>query len=197
MKASNKPRDDLSIEYLKECFTANFEDGYLVWNKRPLSHFPSGERSWKIWNTKYSGSIAGNVYTRKSGYQSHQVGIQDISYLVHRVIWALHTGSWPENDIGHKDGNPLNNRISNLSDIPHALNMRFQKLKKQNKSGINGVYWSEKRGCWVMHITRREGIIKPYLTQSKDFFEIACARKSFELKNDFHEMHGQPLDNTL
>jgi hypothetical protein len=193
MKTSNNPRDDLSIEYLKECFTANFEEGYLVWNKRPPHHFPSGEKYWKIWNSKYSGTIAGNIYTRKSGYQSYQVGIQDISYLVHRVMWALYAGSWPENDIGHKDGNPLNNKISNLSDIPHALNMRFQKLKKQNKSGINGVYWSEKRGCWVMSITRREGIVKPYLTQSKDLFEIACARKSFELKNDFHEMHGQPL----
>ena len=192
MKVSNKPRDDLSIEYLKECFTANFEDGYLIWNKRPLSHFPSGERSWKIWNTKYSGSVAGNIYTRKSGYQSYQVGVQDVSYLVHRVLWALYTGEWPSGDIGHKDGNPLNNKISNLSDIPHAINMRFQKLKKQNKSGINGVYWSNTRNCWVMSITRREGIIRPYLTQSKDLFEIACARKSFEIANQFDKNHGKP-----
>jgi hypothetical protein len=89
MSKVNKPRDDLSIEYLEQCFSANFKEGYLIWNARPLSHFKD-ERVWKIWNTKYSGTKAGNIYTRKSGYQSYQVRIQDISYLVHRIMFALY-----------------------------------------------------------------------------------------------------------
>lgn len=109
---SNKPRDDLSICYLNECFSADFEEGTLT-----------------------------------------------------------------------------------LSDIPHEINMRFQKLKKQNKSGVNGAYWSNKRRCWALHVTRREGIIRPYLTQSKDFFEAVCAKKSFELKNGFDKNRGIALDN--
>lgn len=130
---SNKPRDDLSICYLNECFTADFEEGTLTWKVRPSNHFKN-ETVQKRWNSRYSGTLAGNVYTRKSGYQSFQVGIMDTSYLVHRILWAL-------------------------------------------------------------HITRREGIIRPYLTQSKDFFEAVCARKSFELKNGFDKNHGIALDN--
>ena len=193
---SNKPRDDLSICYLNECFTADFEEGTLTWKVRPAYHFKN-EIVQKRWNSRYSGTLAGNVYTRKSGYQSFQVSIMGTSYLIHRILWALYTGDWPKGDIGHRDGNPLNNRISNLSDIPHEINMRFQKLKKQNKSGVNGVYWSNKRQCWVLHVTRREGIIKPYLTKSKDSCEAVCARKSFELRNGFDRSHGTVLDNTL
>ncbi len=193
MAELNKPRDDLSIEYLEECFTANFEEGVLFWNKRPLHHFRN-ERVWKIWNTKYSGTKAGNIYTRKSGYKSYQVGIQDISYLVHRIMFALYYKRWPKFDIGHKNGNSLDNRIENLEDIPHSDNMKFLKLKKQNKSGVNGVYWSNTRNCWVIS-TIRSTKIKPYLTQSLDFFEIVCARKSYEIAYGMHENHGKKLDS--
>lgn len=194
MKQVNKPRDDLSIEYLEQCFTANFEEGYLIWNVRPISHFKN-ERVWKIWNTKFSGTKAGNIYTRKSGYQSYQVGIQDISYLVHRIMFALYYKQWPEFDIGHRNGNSLDNRIENLEDIPHADNMKFTKLKKQNKSGVNGIYWSNTRNRWVMNTIRSSGI-KPYLTQSLDFFEIVCARKSYEIACGMHENHGKKVDTT-
>lgn len=180
---------NISIEYLNECFIPDFELGTLTWKVRPAYHFKD-ERSRKSWNTRYSGTIAGNIYTRKSGYQSYQVGIQDKSYLIHRIMWAMSVGSWPKNEIGHKDGNSLNNRLSNLEDIPHTKNMTFQKLKKSNKSGVNGVYWSNKRNAWILHVTRREGIIKPRLIQTKDFFEAVCARKSFELANGFDENHG-------
>lgn len=191
----SRPRDDLSIEYLEECFTANFEEGYLTWNKRPVSHF-NKERTCKIWNTKYSGTRAGNLYTRKSGYQSYQVGIQDISYLVHRVLYALHHKKWPDFDIGHVNGNPLDNRIENLSDVPHADNMKFTKLKKQNTSGINGVYWCKKRERWVLNAIRGSAT-RPYLTQHISLFEVVCARKSHELAYGMHINHGQKLDTII
>lgn len=192
MGVVSKPRDDLSIQYLEECFTANFEEGYLIWNRRPVSHF-NKERTYKIWNTKYSGTRAGNIYTRKSGYQSYQVGIQDISYLVHRVIYALYHKKWPDFDIGHTNGNPLDNRISNLGDVPHSDNMKFTKLKKQNKSGINGVYWSEKRGRWMIMIIQKSPV-KPFLTQTLDMFEAVCVRKSYELAHGMNINHGIVLD---
>jgi len=182
-------RREISVEYLNECFDPDFENGRLIWKVRPLHHFKD-LKSCKSWNARYSKTVAGNIYTRKSGYQSYQVSIQDRSYLVHRIIWAMSTGGWPENEIGHIDGNPLNNKLSNLEDIPHSKNMTFQKLKKNNKSGVNGVYWSNSRNAWILHVTRREGIIKPRLIQTKDFFEAVCARKSFELVNGFDKNHG-------
>lgn len=182
-------RKELPIEYLMECFEPDFDKGLLYWKVRPLSHFKD-QTAMKKWNTRYSKTRAGNIYTRSSGYQSYQVGIQDQSYLIHRIIWALWSGSWAEGDVAHKNGDSLDDRIINLSDEEHAENMRYQKLKKQNKSGVNGVYWNESKQCWILSITRRQGIIRPYLTQSKDLFEAVCARKSFEIMNGFHPNHG-------
>lgn len=42
--------------------------------------------------------------------------------LVHRVVWMLLHGTWPEGVIDHIDGNPSNNRIENLRDVPQAIN---------------------------------------------------------------------------
>lgn len=184
-------RNDLSVEYLKECFTADFEAGTLTWNVRPLHHFKD-TRVHKLWNTRYSGTGAGNLYTRKSGYQSFQVGIQDTSYLVHRILWTLHSGAWPEEDIGHINGDPLDNRIENLSSISHADNMKFTKLKKSNKSGLNGVGWCRRRGRWII-TNIRSAATRPYISQSISLFEAACARKSHELAHGMGELHGTSL----
>lgn len=185
------PRNDLAVDYLKECFTPDFIKGTLTWNVRPLHHFKD-ERCFKLWNTKYSGSNAGNIYTRKSGYQSFQVGIKDVSYLVHRILWTLHSGTWPEEDIGHLNGDPLDNRIENLSSISHAENMKFTKLKKSNKSGVNGVGWCCRRERWVITPVR-SAAARPYLSQTISLFEAACARKSHELSHGMGMLHGTNL----
>lgn len=178
----------LSITYLDECFSADFNLGILVWNCRPEHHFKTSGIC-RMWNSRYSGKRAGSIVKRNSRYMCYQVEVENEAYLVHRILYAMYHRKWPNQDIGHKDGNPLNNAISNIEDISHKENMKYKKLRHTNKSGVNGVYWDKSGRVWRISLPKGYET-KPYILQSKDFFEIVCARKSFEVVNDFHKKHG-------
>jgi hypothetical protein len=57
----------------------------------------------------------------------------------HRVIWELLKGSTDNLEIDHIDGNPLNNKISNLRLVSREINGRNCKINSRNSSGITGV----------------------------------------------------------
>jgi hypothetical protein len=52
----------------------------------------------------------------------------------------------------HINGNPLDNRRSNLRPATHAQNMRNRKTHKNNKCGYKGVYWAKAKGKWRVRI---------------------------------------------
>lgn len=62
-------------------------------------------------------------------------------YKVHRVVWFLRTGEDPrEFEIDHIDGNVDNNKIDNLRKVTREVNVRNAKMRKDNKTGLNGIY---------------------------------------------------------
>jgi len=55
--------------------------------------------------------------------------------------------------VDHIDGNPLNNKKSNLRVCTQKNNIRNRKnINKNNKSGIRGVSWDKIRNKWVGQI---------------------------------------------
>lgn len=50
--------------------------------------------------------------------------------LAHRLAWLLHYGKWPTFELDHINGNPTDNRIVNLRDVPHAANQRNHKARR-------------------------------------------------------------------
>lgn len=90
----------------------------------------------------------GKIYSRKSGLEVGcrrsrgyiQVKLNGVAYRAHRVIWAIHNGSWPEGQIDHRNGNRSDNRITNLRDCSHSINMQNKRYAhSNNKSGFLGV----------------------------------------------------------
>lgn len=111
-----------------------------------------GNLIWKIPRTNgvKVGDVAGNLCT-SIGYMV--IGIKGIQYLLHRVIFLWHHGFTPENDIDHKDRNPLNNRIDNLRESTEVCNSRNSKVYKNSTSGVTGVSWDCRTNKWFSYIT--------------------------------------------
>lgn len=89
-------------------------------------------------------------------------------YLLHRLAWVYCYGSILDDIfIDHIDGNPSNNRISNLRLCDHDLNMQNRrKAKSGSKTGVMGVYWHKN------HKKYRASVMLKGKTISREFDTI-------------------------
>lgn len=78
--------------------------------------------------------------------------IHNRNYYVHRLIFWLEKGYLPKL-VDHKDQDTLNNRIENLRDLSHSLNLLNAKIKTTNTSGVTGVRWNKNAEKWIARIT--------------------------------------------
>lgn len=120
------------IDYLQECFKANFDYGLLVWNVRPLSHFKT-EKGWRCFNTQNSGKEVGTL--SEQGY--YKVALNRKNYLIHRILWKMYYGLEPPLIIDHIDENKQNNKIENLQNSDRRFN-KVRSSKVSNSSGFRG-----------------------------------------------------------
>jgi HNH endonuclease len=134
----------LSVRTLREFFNYDLDEGILYWKPRARKWFKS-DRDWKAWNTLYSNKAAN--HRQSSGYIS--VRILGKAYRVHRVVMAMSNARWPKL-VDHMDGNKSNNRLSNLREATHSINLRNSKFYINNSSGYKGV--SPKGNKWRVKI---------------------------------------------
>jgi len=127
-------------------------------------------------NQVKAGSQAG--YTRRDGYLVLVLDCRH--YLGHRVAWLMAKGNWPSSMIDHIDGDPRNNRLSNLRPATRAQNMMNMALLESNTSGFKGVSWDKSCGKYQAYITvdRR----KKSLGFFSDKMLAAAARHAAEKK---------------
>ena len=113
-------------------------------------------------------------------------------YLVHRLVFLYMTGSHPEGEVDHIDGDRLNNRWANLRDCDAFANSRNQGIRKDCTSGTRGVnYHSAGRGLkrWIARISHR-GVryhLGYYMTKE----EAIAVRKDAESRLGYHPNHAR------
>jgi hypothetical protein len=123
---------ELCQKLLQETFS--YEDGNLFWKQ------PTGRRI-------SVGQIAGRD---SNGYR--MIGLFGKAYMAHRLIFMFHHGYFPQ-EVDHIDGNKINNRIENLRAATHSENLKNQKIRHDNTSGIKNVGWARREQRWRVRLT--------------------------------------------
>lgn len=82
-----------------------------------------------------AGTVVGSKHNR--GYLTVRYDYK--SYLLHRLIWFMVHGKWPEN-IDHKNGDRTDNRLSNLRKATLVQNNHNTKKKPNAKCQYIGVF---------------------------------------------------------
>lgn len=96
-----------------------------------------------------AGDPAG--YVSPYGY----VIVRLLNYSLFRshIVWFIEKGAWPKLTVDHKSTDKLDDRIKNLRDVPQKWNnQNMRKAQRNNRSGLLGAYWCEKRGKWFSSI---------------------------------------------
>jgi len=132
------------------------------------------------------GDVAG--FAHKENSYIH-IRVKKKKYKAHRLAWLYMTGKWPKNQIDHKNHIRDDNRWINLREATYQENNKNISLRKDNISGVNGVFWNKALGKWQSQVRVNSKAI--HLGFHLDFFEAVCSRKSADNKHGFHPNHGK------
>lgn len=181
----------LNYSDVSKLLKADFETGKLFWLPRPVDMFPS-TRDAHWWNGRYAEKEA---FSTKDSYGYLKGKLAKKMYAAHRVIWLLHCGAWPDDQIDHINGIRDDNRIANLRSVSAAENNRNLGVSAKNKSGVVGVFWLARQSKWVATI-KAENRTR-WLGQYESIDDAISARKNAELVFGFHKNHGLRSPKTL
>lgn len=129
-------REKLTQERLKEVLNYDPDTGVFIWRVRLNNNGPA------------IGESAGSVTAR--GYRL--IAVDGRQYRAHRLAWLYAFGTGLEQTFDHRDGDTLNNAITNLRPCSQSENLQNTKLPKSNKSGLMGVCLCRQTGKWMAQI---------------------------------------------
>lgn len=93
--------------------------------------------------------------TNSYGYKF--CSIKNKTIYLHRAIWVLNFGPIQSKmEIDHIDRNPKNNDLSNLRLCGRSENNQNTKVRKDNTSGIKGVFWDKNSNSWRVSIWKNK-----------------------------------------
>lgn len=130
------------------------------------------------YNRRYAGRVIG--FPMNVGYLF--VVVMGQHMLAHRVGWAIHHGEWPD-ELDHRDGNKLNNRLDNLRPATRVQNMA--NLPARSKSGFKGVKQSRTGKRWCAYILRHGKTVYLGTFDERERAAEAYASAARELHGDF------------
>ena len=181
-------KKEIKQEYLKQLVEYDEETGQFTWKARPVEMFTDGAKfraitNMRRWNARYAGTIAGC----KGSHGYWFISIDNQKQRAHRLAFLFVHGVVPKY-IDHIDHDPLNNRIDNLRGVTHKQNCRNQVIRKNNSSGVTGVYWRKDINRWAAQIMVDDRCIP--LGTYKVKADAVKSRREADKEYGFHKNHG-------
>lgn len=119
---------ELTAETARALFEYNPETGHLTYRVTKGRRVVQGRRAGCQIRKGYRGvRVEGNMYQE------------------HRLIWLVHFGHWPTDQLDHINGRRSDNRLCNLRECTSAENNQNRKASCTNELGLLGVRKSGKR----------------------------------------------------
>lgn len=95
------------------------------------------------------GSRADFVITTGTQAGYRRVSIDSQRFQAHRIAWLYVNGDWPAHQIDHLNCDRGDNRIENLRDVSHAVNMQNRRTPRaDNVNDCLGVVLMRSNGKW-------------------------------------------------
>jgi hypothetical protein len=105
--------------------------------------------------------------------------INNKTYKAHRLAWLYMTGSWPIDQIDHKDRNKENNKWENLRPATNKQNQENVGLSKANTSNYRGVSWISTRKKWEASLQHnKQRISLGYFKTAEEAAKAAAAKRA-------------------
>ena len=164
----------ITQERLKEVLHYDPNTGIFTW-------LTSTSNSHKI------GDVAGGI--THSGY--YRISISNKLYYAHRLAWLYMYGELPKGSIDHINRATGDNRIENLRDVDHKINMKNTKRREDNTSGATGVRLHKRSGKWTarIYVNGKEIHLGYYTDKAK----AIAKRRMAEVIYGFHANHGRDI----
>jgi hypothetical protein len=95
---------------------------------------------WRLTRPGKGGRILAGTVAGHRGPRSY-IEIRIDGYLVdaHRLAWLWMTGTWPREEIDHRNSDRGDTRWANLRPATHGQNGAFKGPNKNNRLGVKGV----------------------------------------------------------
>lgn len=188
--AGTEAKDKITPEVLRELLAYDPDTGTLQWKPRDAKWFEATEYRTaqgcaNNWNARWAGAPAFTFVNKYLGY--HMGLVFGVSFLAHRVIYAIMEGEWPAHQIDHIDGCRTNNRWSNLRPCTRTENAR--NVTAYSASGFLGVHKTSHPGSYTAKVFANG--VAHYVGGGRDPEKLARLRdqKAKELHGKFARLN--------
>lgn len=172
-----------SLDTLRQVIEVDHCIGKAYWLPRsPQMFLGNDKRICKTWNTRYSGKEIGSL--RDDGYINCTITIEGkkVVILAHNLFYAIYHNDQNSlvEEVDHINGIKDDNRIVNLRLATNSQQNFNTGIRKDNKSGVKGVYWRNEYKKWAAQIKANKKTIFLGYYENKE--EAIKARKDAEIK---------------
>lgn len=118
----------------------------------------------------------------REGYR--RIRFDGNTYFAHRLAWFYMTGVWPEGHIDHINGNPSDNRITNLRQASRSENLANSRVFRSGKTAPKGVRQTQ-TGKWSARIQKDGTSMFLGYFKTQDEAHTAYKSKALEIFGSF------------